>query len=204
MRTHDLETELSGLARRLTGGADGRAVMVAPVSEGAGASTVAAALAHAACRETGRPTWIIDLDFSANTQASRAKLNCQAYAGELGGDRFWRVAPEGAGRLALRRCEDAPVFISEFQRKPGAVKRVTFHGSSAWWTRARQSCGLVLVDAPFGSAAAPALAADLDGVILVADARGSRRSEAERLTERIEEAGGRVLGVVVNRAPERR
>ena len=177
--------------------------MIAPVSDGAGASTIAAGLARRAAIISGRPSWLFDLDFSSNTQASRTKLNGQAYAGELSGLKFWREEPDGSGRLAMRRCADAPIFISEFQRQPGAVRRLTFHGARDYWRQARRASGLVLVDAPSGSAALTALAPDMDGVILVADATNSRRSMADKLADRIEEAGGRVLGVVVNRAPER-
>ena len=38
-------------------------------------------------------------------------------------------------------------------------------------------------------------------MILVGDAERTRRDEAEELADRIESAGGRVLGIVVNRAP---
>ncbi|MEQ8434499.1 MAG: hypothetical protein RIA71_09675 [Oceanicaulis sp.] len=198
------DDHLDGLARRLTPrNARGRAVMLAPVSEGAGASTIAAGLARRAALLSGRPAWLYDLDFQTNTQAGRARLNGQAYAGELSGMKFWREEPDGAGRLAMRRCADAPIFISEFQRQPGSVRRLTFHGARDYWRQARLASGLVILDAPFGSAALTALAPDMDGVILVADAAASRRSAADKLADRIEEAGGRVLGVIVNRAPDR-
>ncbi|MGJ3230415.1 MAG: hypothetical protein ACFE0P_01295 [Oceanicaulis sp.] len=193
---------LDGLARRLTPRGDRvRAVMIAPVSDGAGASTVAAGLARRAALISGRPSWLFDLDFAGNTQAERSRLNGQAYTGELSGLKFWREEPDGTGRLAMRRCADAPVFISKFERRPGAVRRLTFHGAPDYWRQARRASGLVVVDAPFKSAALTALAPDMDGVILVADAANSRRSAAETLADRIEEAGGRVYGVVVNRAP---
>ena len=198
------DAHLDGLARRLAPrDARGRAVMLAPVSLGAGASTVAAALARRSAVISGRPVWLYDLDFQQNTQAGRARLNGQAYAGELSGLKFWREEPDGSGRLAMRRCADAPIFISEFQREPGAVRRLTFHGAAEYWRSARRASGLTLIDVPHGSAALTAMAGDMDGVILVADAAQSRRSVADKLADRIEEAGGRVLGVVVNRAPAR-
>ena len=193
--------DLESLARRLAGRADrGRAVMLAPVSKGAGASALSARLADLTAHLSGRPSWLYDLDFAANPQASRASLNGQAFAGELSGLRFWRAEPDNAGRLALRKLENAPVYVSQFERAPGAVRRLTFHPCAEYWRQVRRACGLAIVDAPFGSSATPALAGDLDGVILVADAARSRRSEAEALADRIEEAGGRVLGVIVNRS----
>ena len=196
---------LEDLARRLAGRADrGRAVMLAPVTRGAGASAISARLAEVSARLSGRPSWLFDLDFAANPQASKARLNGQAFAGELSGLRFWRVEPDGAGRLALRRLDHGPVYVSRFERDPGAVRRLTFHPCAEYWRQVRRACGLALVDAPFGSAGLTALAADLDGVILVADAAGSRRADADALADRVEAAGGRVLGVVVNRSGQGR
>lgn len=178
--------------------------MLAPVSAGAGASAISARLAELAARHSGRPSWLFDLDFAQNPQAGASKLNGQAFAGELSGLRFWRSEPDGAGRLALRKLQAAPVYVSRFERSPGAVRRLTFHPCAEYWRQVRCACGLALVDAPWGSAAMTALAGDLDGVILVADAVHSRRADADALAERIEEAGGRVLGVVVNRSGKAR
>jgi Mrp family chromosome partitioning ATPase len=174
--------------------------MLAPVSAGAGASAISARLAQIAARQSGRPSWLFDLDFAENPQASRARLNGEAFAGELSGLKFWRAEPDGAGRLALRKVENEPVYISRFERAPGTVRRLTFHPCAEYWTQVRRAVGLAIIDAPSGSAAVSSLAADLDGVILVADATRSRRSEADRLADRIESAGGCVLGVVINRA----
>lgn len=193
--------DLESLARRLAGRAErGRAVMLAPVTKGAGASALSARLALLTAELSGRPSWLYDLDFASNPQASGARLNGQAFAGELSGLRFWRAEPNNAGRLALRKLEGAPVYVSQFERSPGAVRRLTFHPCAEYWRQVRRACGLAIVDAPYGSAALPALAADLDGVILVADAVQSRRSDADSLAEQIEDAGGRILGVIVNRS----
>ena len=195
-----MQAELNGLARRLApreGRA--RALMLVPVSKGAGASAVAQGLARASTEQTGRPVWLFDLDFSENKTASQTRLNGDAFAGELGGLRFWRAEPDGAGRLALRRSIDAPIYVSRFERAPGSVKRVTFHPSAAYWRQARTACGLVLVDAPARSAGVASVVGDMDGVILVADEQKDDRAAAEDLADQIEQAGGRVLGVVVNR-----
>ena len=83
------QADLESLARRLAGRADrGRAVMLAPVSQGAGASTISMQLAALAAHHTGRPSWLFDLDFASNPQASAVNLNGKAFAGELSGLRF--------------------------------------------------------------------------------------------------------------------
>ena len=199
------DVELESLARRLAGRTQrGRAVMFVPVSPGAGASAISARLAALSARLSGRPSWLFDLDFAGNPQATNARLNGQAFAGELSGLKFWRAEPDDAGRLALRKLEHSPVYVSEFERAPGAVRRLTFHPCAEYWRQLRRACGLAIVDAPYDSAATVALASDLDGVVLVADAARSRRSAADALADGIEDAGGRVLGVVVNRSGQGR
>lgn len=192
------EAELDGLARRLSPrGQRARAVLLVPISAHAGGVAVAQGLARASTQQTGRPVWLYDLDFSGNRHASASALNGEAFAGELGGLRFWRAEPGGAGRLALRRTAAAPIYVSRFERHVGAVRRVVFHPAAEYWRKARQSCGLVVVDAPYGSAGVISLAVDMDAVILVADAVRDSRASADAMADRIEATGGRVLGVVL-------
>jgi len=197
-----MEAELDVLARRLAP-RDGLAcaVMVCGVDAQSGASTIAAGLARAAAHQGVDPIWLYDLDFKSNTQARRSALNGQAYSGALDGAQFWRTAPAGAGRLAMRKIEGAPIFVSRFEREPGAIRALQFQPSPQYWDRVRQRTGLTLVDAPSDSAALTTIAADLDGVILVADARNSGQAQALDRAEALRASGARVLGVVVNRVP---
>lgn len=201
----DFAQDLDPLVRRLAAAAledetRGQAVMVVPVNAGSGASTIASALAEDASGAMKASAWLFDLDFSANTQAGRAALNGAAYNGDLHERAFWRAEPRGVSRLALRKRQDSPVLVSVFQREPGRLRRVIFQRAPDYWAQVRAACRLAVIDAPYGSPAINTIAPDLDGVILVADARRDRRSEAERAARNIETAGGTVLGVVVNRA----
>lgn len=199
----DSSEALSGLARKLAPrGSRGRAVVFTPVTPGAGASTIAAVVARQVAEASARPVWLFDLDLAANPQAARHRLEGQTYSAELDGAGFWIADPLGSARLTLRRCEDAPVFVSRFEYAPSDLRKVSFRPAPGYWTHARLACGLAIVDVPFDSPALDVVSADLDGVVLVADAADSPRTFAERLADRIETAGGRVLGVVVNRAPE--
>lgn len=199
----DTRAQLQDLSRKLVArGARGRAVMVLPVSAGAGASFVTARLAASASRESGRPVWLYDLDFAQNTQSKRTRLNGAAYDADFGPQTFWRTEPEGAARLALRKVEKAPVLISVFQPRAD-LRRLVFNPAPDYWERVRAACGLALVDAPAGSPAIDVIAPDLDGVILVEDPERCRPGAAEALADRIEEAGGQVLGLILNRAEGR-
>ncbi len=200
--------ELAGLARSLIrpDGA-GQAIMLCPVNAESGATSIAAALAEAAGglfaeggASVSEPVWLFDLDFSANVQAARTRLNGAVYSGDLCRERFWRAEPEGVSRLALRKRTGHDVLVSVFQREPGRVRRVVFQRAPGYWDRVRAACRLAVVDTPHGSPAMNSIAPDMDGVILVADARRDSEADTERAARRIVTAGGRVLGVVMNRA----
>lgn len=194
------EGELSALAQNLAGRAGrGRAVMVCPISPGAGASTIAYALAKLSAQQSGIPSWLFDLDFQANPHATARSLNGEAFSGVLSGSQFWRCEPPQAGRLALRKLTDVPVYVSRFERRTGTVKRLTVQSAPEYWAKVRQGCALAIVDAPFGAPAALTVSPNLDGVVLVGDARQAKRSQADEVAERFEAAGAKVLGVVLNR-----
>ncbi|MGY6629326.1 MAG: hypothetical protein ACXIVL_12480 [Oceanicaulis sp.] len=195
-----LELELDGLARTLVSrGMRGTAVMLAPVTPGAGASFISRALARRCARLADGPVWLYDLDFARNPQAAGGAFSADGYDGALQGSRFWRCDPEGAGRLAMRRPDGERIFVSRFEREPGSVRRVVFQSAPEYWAKARRACRLAIIDAPSGSPAITAMARDLEGVVLVGDASKTRRSHADAAASRIEAAGGRVLGVVINR-----
>lgn len=197
-----LLAQLSGLAQKMVPhGPHGKAYMIVPVSSGAGASTITAHLARLSAQSSQRPVWLFDLDFVRNGQADRAPLNGQMLAGDFNGSAFWRCYPEESGRLAMRRIEGLPVFVSQFQQGSTPVRSVSIRRNRHYWQEVRGASALSLVDIPYGSHALKALCPDMDGVILVADARQSTRSQAEKLADRVELLGGKVLGVVVNRAP---
>lgn len=190
----ELENLAKGLVQRSS---QAQAIMLAPVSAEARSAMVARRLAAKAAKFSGRPSWIIDLDFERNPHSRAVRLNGQAYSGEPLGETFWQVSPPGSGRLALRKAERAPVFVSRFEREPGAVRALQFRSSPRYWELIRQACGLVLVDAPCHARSMLAVAGDLDGVILVADSISTRRTQADALADQIEAAGGQVLGIVL-------
>jgi len=195
--------DLADLARRLRpNGAHARAVMIRGVAPGVGASTIASELSETYARLSARPVWLLDLDFARNAQARRAALRRDRF--DAGGPGFWRCEPDGAARLVIQRRAHSPVFVSRFEHAPGAVRAVRLRSAPDYWKRVRGACGLVVVDAPAHGAAPEAVARDMDGVILVADARRTGRAETDAAQARLEAAGARVLGLVVNRSGAQR
>ena len=70
---------------------------------------------------------------------------------------------------------------------------------TAWVQAVRQSIDLAVIDAPASSRAPLAMVGDVDGVILVADARLSRTDGVLARRQSIEARGGVVAGIILNR-----
>ena len=71
-----------------------------------------------------------------------------------------------------------------------------------YWQAVREAIDIAVIDAPGQSRAPLVLAPDVDGVILVADARQHDPTSLMARRDAIETAGGVVAGVIVNRAAE--
>ncbi len=69
----------------------------------------------------------------------------------------------------------------------------------------RDQCDMIILDSPpcLPLADAAVLARQVDGVLLVVDAGNTRRDTAARAKEALERAGGKVLGVALNRVSAR-
>lgn len=93
----------------------------------------------------------------------------------------------------------ANLFVSELQSEPGAVDGVALRAAPDYWSAVRQSIDLAVIDAPSHSTAPLNLVADLDGVILVADARDPNSAGLQARRAAIEARGGVVAGLILNR-----
>ena len=199
--TDDLSQLVDQLEPIARPGGEGRALMVMGCSRGAGASTVARELARLTARRSHRGVWLFDLDFSGNDQARAAHVRGQAFDARFGRDPFWTIVADGApARIVARESVVPNLFVTQLQARAGTVKQVGLASAPAYWTAVRRSIDLAIVDAPGNSRAPLSLAGDMDGVILVADARLSRTDGIQARREAIEARGGVVAGVIVNRA----
>lgn len=177
-------------------GGRGRALMVMGVSRGAGASTVARELARLAARRSQRGVWLFDLDFTANAQASAARVRGQAFDASLGRETPWRL---GQGQLIVRQSSLRNLFVSEYHAPTGAPLRASLRQAPDYWTALRDSIDLAIIDAPGQSRAPIDLAGDMDGVILVADERHPNPDGIAARCAAIEQRGGLVSGLILNR-----
>jgi tyrosine-protein kinase Etk/Wzc len=73
---------------------------------------------------------------------------------------------------------------------------------SRFLATARERYDLVVIDTPpmFASSDALALAAQVDGIVVVVDARRTRQRMLRASLRRLTIAGGSVVGIVLNRA----
>jgi Flp pilus assembly CpaE family ATPase len=201
----DLSFEMQALVDRLEPiarpGGKGRVLVFLGACKKAGTSTIAREFACAAATRSRRGVWLFDLDFARNLHSKAlADANAPVFDASFGRQPFWRAAPEGArARLVAKQC-DAHLYVTEFQRARSSIERLEFGKSREYWNAVRGSIDLAVIDAPGASRAALPVAAEADGVILVADeAEWNERSIAAR-RDAIERQGGVVAGIVCNRA----
>ncbi|MBR9826268.1 MAG: CpsD/CapB family tyrosine-protein kinase [Alphaproteobacteria bacterium] len=201
----NLSAELSQLVDQLEPiarpGGRGRALMVMGVSRGAGASTVARELARLASQRSQRGVWLFDLDFTDNAQARAARVSGPAYDASFGRDLPWQL---DGGQIILRRSSVQNLYVTEYHRNPGSALRASLRSAPDYWHAMRESIDLAIIDAPGQSRAPVELAGDMDGVILVADARHPNPEGVAARCAAIEARGGVVAGVILNRSEQAR
>jgi Flp pilus assembly CpaE family ATPase len=206
----DLSFEMQALVDQLEPiarpGNKGRVLMFLGAGKGVGTSTVAREFARVAAGRSRRGVWLFDLDFARNRHAaSLAGPDAQTFDASFGRSPFWRISPEGARARLVAKAAGPHLYVTQFQRARTGIERLEFGQSREYWNAVRGSIDLAVVDAPASSRAILPVAADADGVILVADeANWNERAIAAR-REAIEQRGGVVAGIVCNRSrPARR
>lgn len=198
--TSDLSQLIDQLEPIARPGGEGRALMVMGSRRGAGASTVARELARLAALRSTRGVWLYDLDFMANAQADAARVHGPVFDAGFGRTPFWSLQLEaGRARVVARQSTVANLFVTQLQSEAGAVKQVALRPAADYWQAVRQSIDLAIIDAPSNSTAPLSLAADLDGIILVADARDPNGEGIAARRAAIEARGGVVAGLILNR-----
>lgn len=102
-------------------------------------------------------------------------------------------------RIVARESVVPNLFVTQLQARAGTVKQVGLNPAPSYWRAVRQSIDLAIVDAPGNSRAPLSLVGEMDGVILVADARLQRTDGIAARREAIEARGGVVAGIILNR-----
>lgn len=199
--TADLSQLIDQLEPIARPGGQGRALMVMGSRREAGTSTVAREIARLAALRSQRGVWLFDLDFGGNEQAEAVRVEGQPFDAGFGRDPFWTVrSGQGRARVVARRSAVPNLYVTQLQADPGAVQSIALGARPDYWAAVRQSIDLAIIDAPGNSKAPLSLVADLDGVILVADARDPNPAGLAARREAIEDRGGVVAGLILNRS----
>ena len=203
----DLTPEMIEFTQRLEPiarpGGHGRVLMFMGAGRGTGASTLAREFARIAAARSKRGVWLFDLDHAKNPQRKiLAPEGGQSFDASFGRTPFWDVEPATARARMVARKGGNKLYVTEFQRAPGEVKRLNLRPAPDYWRAVRSSIDLAVVDASGMSRAVLALVADMDGVILIADERRPGTDAIEARRAAIEARGGIVAGVILNRGPD--
>ncbi|MGH7822312.1 MAG: CpsD/CapB family tyrosine-protein kinase, partial [Candidatus Binatia bacterium] len=172
-----------------------QAVMVVACHSGAGASTTAALLATTLAE--GKRSRVVLIDTNFRTP---------------GPNFFFRTEEEGETALLpadelpfaarLQRTDRENLFVLKCDQLPGCPLEV-FEGDEIIDLIAETKKGFdfVVFDAPpvLDYPDSYALASKVDGIILVAESERTLIEDAQRAKRDLERAGGKVLGVVLNR-----
>ncbi|MET0546554.1 MAG: hypothetical protein ABWZ40_09605 [Caulobacterales bacterium] len=217
-RANDFARELAGLTKRLMqrdfDDEPGRIVLLVGAAPKVGCSTMARALALLAARQAKRGVWLLDLDFWTNGQAASFAAASDSVGalspprdGVLNGQAFWRLASqtgETAPRLlTYSQVGERPLFVSRFaSERLASSDDIQIQPTSSYWVQARAMADLIIVDSPCFTASRAGLAlssqADLSLVVVSPDL--PLASDALVTRDEIQARGGRVAGLLFNRA----
>ncbi|MFN3808951.1 transcriptional regulator [Asticcacaulis sp.] len=222
----DLTREMADLMEALKGGARaadsgrGRVILFAAACGGEGVSTVVREYARCEAAFARRPVWLIDADLRQQTQLE-AVLDEPARFGPPGpvssatpdGSVFFALEPKALDAQGQPVPDSQYLIARSFLDKRLWVTRLRDHlllpgqktrlfEQSSYWQALRTHAQAILVDAPAfdRSDAVLRLAPLVDGVVLVVSEGEGEIDARVALKTQIEQAGGRLLGMVYNKS----
>jgi hypothetical protein len=198
----------------------GRVLLFAAATGGEGTSTVAREYARLAAAKSRRAVWLVDADLERQRQLMAVDAESDRY-GELGDEAaaspdesaFFTVEPPLLGRdgrplPAIRLASARPalggrLWVTAIRRQVlGKEQAVKIDPSPDYWNALRKHAAEIVIDVPAAdrSDAVIRLAPLADLTVLVVAAEAAAPEAALVLRQGIETAGGRVAGLVFNRA----
>jgi hypothetical protein len=197
-----------------------RILLFVAATRGEGTSTVAREYARLAAAKSRRAVWLVDADLDAQRQLKAVDSEPDRY-GELGEEAaaspddsaFFTIEPPLLGRdgrvlpparlASARPALGGRLWVTSLRRQVlDRDQAVKIDPSPDYWNALRKHSAEIVIDAPAAdrSDAAIALAPLADLVVLVVAAEAAAPEAALVLRQGIEAAGGRVAGLVFNRA----
>jgi Mrp family chromosome partitioning ATPase len=218
----DLTHEMAGLMTALgrPSEARGRVFLFVSALEGEGTSTVAREYARCEAAYAKRPVWLVDADLAQQSQLRAVSADPMRFGtpGALSkatpdGSCFFNVAPPARGRdgavlpdarlIVAQPFLERRLWVTRFLREklpPGGKTRLS--PQADYWQGLRDHAQTVVIDAPptARSGACLQLAPLADGVIMVVSEQDGDVQARLDLRHAIERVGGRLMGMVYNRA----
>ena len=189
---------------RLAGQTDVKSIMVVSPGRGEGRTTTAANLAIALA-ESGRDTLLVSADLRRPRIHELFGLPNRSGLSDLLADEQATDQAEAGGRF-LADLWSVSTHLCVILSGPPPPHPSALLDSGAmrqFLKEQRDLFDFLVLDCPAGLLVADSLvlASLVDGVLVVADAVQTDRSAVSRLREELEQADGRLLGSVLNRAP---
>ncbi|MEM8633890.1 MAG: hypothetical protein AAGF33_02835 [Pseudomonadota bacterium] len=212
----DLET-LWRAAGRLTLARGGRSVMFMSATSGEGTSSVAASFALMTAGRARRSTWLVDLNLTENKCFDAFDRGFTVDVGRPGRPfdaslgvpaiydlrtRNQAMRRSRSRLLVVHQIEGTRLMVTRFRRdRLHTDERIRLSTRPDWWRALRTAADWIIVDAPSldSSGVGLAMASQMDRVVLVVEADRTRPDDVIALRREIEDHGGQVLGVVMNR-----
>lgn len=174
-------------------------IVVVSASPGEGKSTVSANLADAVAA-AGRPVIIVDCDLRKPMLASIYEMEGAVGLTDVlaGRATMAQVAQRVPGNLDLTLFASGPT-------PPNPSELLGSRAMKDFLVALRSTGALVILDAPplLAVTDGAVLSTIADGVIMTVDAASSTQDQLQRAVGAIRRVGGKILGVVLNRVPER-
>ena len=216
--TREMADLMSALGKPRAG--RGRVLMFVSAFSGEGVSTVAREYARCEAAFAKKPVWLVDADLNAQGQMVALAEDAARFGppGNLAiaspdGSVFFRTVPpgrDGEGHpvgddryLVARPFLDRRLWVTQLREArlaPG--QRVKVLARPDYWQALRGHAQTVIVDVPALDRATTALqlAPFMDGVIVVVSENQGDVQGRVDLKADLEQAGGRLIGMVYNRA----
>lgn len=191
-------------------GDGGARIMFIAARSKTGVSALARSFAKLAMNKTAKACWLLDLDFYQNRQFVAFGGDGQKWQGPFdmtfGVRPFWRNVPKRRGlesnepeTIVSYQVGTSRLFVSKF--RPEYLyegQSLQIGPSPEYWQAVKNSIDITIIDAPAidRSKAGLAIAADMDGIVLVVDGDADPR-DAIILRDEIIGHGGHCLGVIV-------
>jgi Mrp family chromosome partitioning ATPase len=197
-----------------------RVLQFVAATGGEGTSTVAREFARISAARARRPVWLVDADLEQQRQLLAVAAESARF-GELGeeaglspdGSAFFKVEPPLEGRdgrplppvrMAFARpALGGRLWVTALRREVlGREQALQIDAAPDYWNALRKHASDIVIDAPAGerSDISIKLAPVADFTVLVVAAETAEPEAALVLRQAIEAAGGRVAGLVFNRA----